>query len=399
MRIVGIIAEYNPLHNGHLYHLQQAVEKANASYTVVVMSGNFVQRGEPACTDKFTRAEWALQAGADLVIELPCVFSNSNAQSFAEGAVRLLHATGVVTDLAFGCEQSSLPVLNELLDIIIHEPPEFKQCLRAHMRSGKSYPRARYDALEELGVGQNALQELVKPNNILAIEYLRTLKRLCSGIRPLPIERVGSGYNDAYLTGEFSSATAIRNAVMEGNMDVLKALPMFVSGPMKFDSQFPVTLNNIGSMMLYKIRKMQPDELRELPDVSEGFEQVLAAASRSCFDADSFFDAVKSKRYTLARCKRIGMSALLGITRDFQDKMKDDNGLYFRVLGIRKTARPLLSAIAANSDIPIILRNSDVGKCSDIAKQSLSIDAFSTDILSYALQKELHKDSEAAIIL
>lgn len=399
MSVVGIIAEYNPLHNGHVYHLQQAVEKANASFVVVVMSGNFVQRGEPACTDKYTRAQWALQAGADIVLELPSVFSNASAQLFAEGAVRLLNATGVVTDLAFGCEQSSLQVLNDLLDIIVNEPPEYKACLKTHMKLGKSYPRARYDALQELQVPAVMLQELVKPNNILAIEYLRSLKLIRSSIRPLPIERVGSDYNDAYLTGEFSSATAIRNAVKNGDSQVTAALPLFVSGAMTFDEQFPITANDVGSMMLYRLRSMSPERLRELPDVSEGFEQSLYGASRTAVNADAFFESVKSKRYTLARCKRIGMSALLGITKQLQSDMLYEENMYFKVLGLRRDARSLLSAIASISKVPIILRNSDVYKCTDTGKASLEIDSFSSDILSYALQKEIHKDNESAVLL
>lgn len=399
MSVVGIIAEYNPLHNGHMYHLQQAIQKANASYTIVIMSGNFVQRGEPACTDKYTRAAWALQAGADIVIELPSVFSNSNAQLFSEGAVRLLNATGVVTDLAFGCEQSSLQVLNSLLDIIVNEPLEYKACLKLHMKAGKSYPRARYDALQELGVGNQMLQELVKPNNILAVEYLRSLKRIRSSIRPLPIERVGSDYNDSYLTGEYSSATAIRNAVRDGDSNVMQALPLFVSGAMKFDDQFPLTVNDVGAMMLYKIRSLDADSLSEIPDVSEGFEHTISSASRTSYNADAFFETIKSKRYTMARCKRIGMCALLGITKQLQDDMQDDNNLYFKVLGLRRNARPLLSAIAAISSVPIIMRNSDLHKCTDVARSSLAIDTLSTDILSFAMQKELHKDSEAAVLL
>lgn len=399
MAVVGIIAEYNPLHKGHMYHLEQAVKKTDASYVIVVMSGNFVQRGEPACTDKYTRAAWALQAGADIVIELPSVFSNSSAQLFSEGAVRLLNATGVVTDLAFGCEQASLQTLNDLLDIIVNEPPEYKICLKKHMKSGKSYPRARYDALQEMGISDNMLQELVKPNNILAIEYIRSLKRIRSSIRPLPIERVGGDYNDPYLTGEFSSATAIRNAVKAGDKNVTAALPLFVSGAMQFDNQFPLTANDIGSMMLYKIRSMDKDSIADTPDVSEGFEQTIADASRTAVNADSFFEAIKSKRYTLARCKRIGMSALLGITKELQEDMLDDKNLYFRVLGLKRDARVLLSAIASKSNVPIIMRNSDIYKCTEAARSSLEIDSFSTDILSYAMQKELHKDSESAVLL
>ena len=399
MRVMGIVAEYNPLHNGHIYHMEQAKRLTGAAYCVVVMSGNFVQRGEPACTDKFTRAQWALEAGADLVIELPSVFAVASAERFASGAVRLLHQTGIVTDLAFGCEQSSLPVLEELAALITREPPEYRQCLRYHLQEGKSYPRARYEALADIGVGQQSLQELSQPNNILAMEYLRSLKRLGSPILPVPVERIGGGYNEARLTGEYSSAGAIRDAVRAGDKNALNALPLFVSGAMQFDSQFPLTVNDVSAMMLYKLRMLGPEGIRLLPDVSEGFEQAMYAAARTSVDGDSFFEAVKSRRYTMARCKRIGMSALLDMSADLCADMEQDDNLYYKILGMRRDARALLSAISSVSHVPVIMRNSDMLRCTDAARESMRVDALSTDILSYALQKPLHRDSESAVLV
>ncbi|MDO4543549.1 MAG: nucleotidyltransferase family protein [Clostridia bacterium] len=399
MRVVGVVAEYNPLHNGHIYHLEEAKRRTGAAYCIVVMSGNFVQRGEPACTDKFTRAEWALQAGADLVIELPSVFANASAEKFAEGAVSLLAETGVVTDLAFGCELSDLDALYQLANILSNETPAFKQTLALHLKQGKSYPRARYDALFELGLNPNLLHELIKPNNILAIEYLRCLSLIAPSIEPCPIQRVQNAYNETSLTGDISSATAIRAAFRDNDPNVMEALPLFVSGALRFDSQFPITIDDISPMLLYKLRHMSADEVYELPDVSEGLEQVFLRAAASCFDAESFFSAVKSKRYTLARCKRIGMSALLGITDRLAYEMRNTENHYMRILGLRRSARSLLSAIVSISNVPIIMRNSDVLNCSPIAQESLKIDAFSTDILAYALKKELHRDRQSAITL
>jgi predicted nucleotidyltransferase len=400
MRVVGVIAEYNPLHNGHIYHLEQAKRKTGASYCIVVMSGNFVQRGEPACTDKFTRAEWALQAGADLVIELPTVFANASAERFAEGAVRLLHATGLVTDLAFGAEQGDIAKLSQLADYLAEEPPEFKSYLQYHLKMGESFPRARYEALQDMGADPEFLSELVKPNNILAMEYLRSLHRYAPEICPVPIERIGGGYNDDFLTGEYSSATAIRAAIREGNTQVLSTMPLFVSGAMQFDPQFPLTVNDVGDMMLYKLRLMRAEEVQHLPDVREGFEQNLLKAARTAVDGESFFEMVKTKRYTMARVKRIGMSALLDVSEELvEDMSTDDRNLYFRVLGMRRDARSLLSAMASISKTPLIMRNADIVKCTDVARVSLRVDALSTDILSYALRKPLHRDSEAAILV
>ena len=377
MRVVGVIAEYNPLHNGHIYHLEQAKRKTGASYCIVVMSGNFVQRGEPACTDKFTRAQWALEAGADLVIELPTVFANASAERFAEGGK-----------------------LSQLADYLAEEPPEFKSYLQYHLKMGESFPRARYEALQDMGADAELLSELVKPNNILAMEYLRSLRKYAPEICPVPIERIGGGYNDEYLTGEYSSATAIRAAIREGNTQVLSTMPLFVSGAMQFDPQFPLTVNDVGDMMLYKFRLMSVEDVQRLPDVREGFEQNLLKAARTAVDGDSFFEAVKTKRYTMARVKRIGMSALLDVSEELvEDMASSDDNLYFRVLGLRRDARSLLSAIASISRTPLIMRNADISKCTDVARESLKVDALSTDILSYALRKPLHRDSEAAILV
>lgn len=400
MRVVGIAAEYNPLHNGHIYHLEQARELSNADFAVVAMSGNFVQRGEPACADKFTRAEWALRAGIDLVVEIPQCLAAASAERFAEGAVKVLASTGIVTDLAFGVETDDTDALYRITDILYREPPAFKTNLAYHLKQGKSYPRAQFDALSDLDLPKGTIQLLTEPNNILAVEYLKAIRRFAPHIRPIPVRRAGSSYNDTELSGELSSATAIRQALCEGNDEVLSALPLFVSGAAKFDSQFPATIENFGPLILYRLRSMSLDEIAELPDVSEGFEQVIARAVRNSPDIGTFLEAIKSKRYTMARCKRIAVSALLHIQKDLPVQvLSDPENLYLRILGFLNGSRGLLSAIASDGSAPVILRNSDIANCSDTARDSLAIDAFSTDLFAYALGKEVHRDAMSAIRL
>ena len=275
MRVVGIIAEYNPLHNGHIYHMEESKKQAGSEFCIVAMSGNFVQRGEPACTDKFTRAEWAVMGGADLVVEIPSVFAVSSAERFAEGAVKTLAATGVVTDLAFGVETDDVNALYHMADILEREPPNLKIYLMHHLKQGKSYPRAQYDALMDFGIPEDELAILQEPNNILAVEYLKALNRFAPEIRPLPIRRIGNKYNSTVLTGALSSATAIREALKNGDESVYDAMPMSVAAAMRFDAQFPVTFDLFVAMLLYRLRSMTLDELKELPEVAEGFEQVL----------------------------------------------------------------------------------------------------------------------------
>ena len=398
MRVVGIIAEYNPLHNGHIYHMEESMKQAGSEFCIVAMSGNFVQRGEPACTDKFTRAEWAVMGGADLVVEIPSAFAVSSAERFAEGAVRTLAATGVVTDLAFGVETEDVNALYHLADLLDREPPNLKIYLMHHLKQGKSYPRAQYDALTDYGIPEDELAILQQPNNILAVEYLKALRRFAPEIRPLPILRIGNKYNSTVLTGKLSSATAIREALLGGDESVYDTMPMSVAAAMRFDAQFPVTFDRFAPMLLYRLRTMTLEELSALPEVSEGFEQVLYRAAREAVDLPSLLDAIKSKRYTLARCKRILVSALLHIPAGLTDALGHSvSDLYLHVLGLKRVGRGLLAAMASNAQAPVILRHSDLQNCSDVARASLAIDTLSTDLYAYALARDLHRDSQSAI--
>lgn len=398
MRVVGIVAEYNPLHNGHIYHMEEAKRQAGASFCIVAMSGNFVQRGEPACTDKYTRAEWAVRAGVDMVVEIPSALAVASAERFAEGAVKTLAATGVVTDLAFGVETDDLNALYHIADLLDREPANFRVILTYHLKQGKSYPRAQYDTLQDLGIPSNELALLEQPNNILAVEYLKSIRRFAPEIRPLPIRRVGNQYRDTQLSGTLSSATAIRKALSEGDDAVYDCLPLYVSGAARFDSQFPVTLDCFSQMILYRLRSMPYYDLEALPDVTEGFEQVLARAVLETTDVNTLLAEMKTKRFTMARCKRILISALLGVTADLPDKLRQDpKNLYLRILAMTRIGRGLLSAMASSARVPVILRHADVNNCTELARRSLSIDAFSTDVYAYALGRDLHRDGQTAV--
>ncbi len=400
MNVVGVIAEYNPLHNGHIYHMEQAKARAGATHCIVVMSGNFVQRGEPACTDKYTRTLWALKAGADVVLELPSVYAVASAERFALGGVKTLAATGVVTELAFGCEETDLSTLYQLADILSTEPPAYKRALAEHLKSGKSFPRARYEALADYGVPRNMLEAIVQPNNILAVEYLYALRVHAPKIRPLPITRIGAEYHSETLSGEFSSATAIRRAIADGNRDVLTAMPSFVGGPLLFDEQFVIPPESLSDMTLYALRRLSPAALMQIPDVGEGFENVLYRAARTVTTLGAFFEAVKSKRYTLARIKRIAVCALLGITVDqIHATVSSREGSYLRVLGFQKTARPLLAEIARQKRAPLILRNADIEQSPLIVQRNLETDMLSTDLIAYATGNDIKRDLSGPVVL
>ncbi|MEG2217633.1 MAG: nucleotidyltransferase family protein, partial [Clostridia bacterium] len=215
-----------------------------------------------------------------------------------------------------------------------------------------------------------------------------------------PITRIGCGYNSENLTGEISSATAIRLAIKQGNRDVLNAMPSFVGGALFYDDNFVISQSSLSDMMLYAIRTLRPEDLMEIPEVNEGFENVLYKAARSVNHIEVFYDTVKSKRYTLARVKRIAVCALLGITADqIHATIHSQEGSYLRVLGFKKDARSLLSMIGKYKRIPMILRNSDIENCPLIVQRNLETDMLSTDLIAYATQREIRRDLSGAIML
>lgn len=388
MRVAGIIAEYNPLHNGHVYHLQQTRQTAACDYIMVVMSGDYVQRGEPAVADKFVRAQWALEAGADIVLELPVACAISSAERFAAGGVRVLAGTGVLDALCFGSETHDISSLEQASMALAHEPPTFRQALREQLAVGKSYPRARYDALEACGASPALLEALRSPNSILGMEYIRFLKQYAPEAQPVAIHRKGSGYNDAALAGEFSSATAIREALFRGDQQALEGMPMYIAGRFGLGGIRPVGLQDAELLMLYALRRMSTEEIADIPDVQEGFENVLHRAARQSINMEELFSHLKSKRYTMARCKRIAMGALLGITKSHASSVMQEDALYLRVLGFRRSARPLLSAIAQKRSLPLLIRRADIAGCPPAALSLLELDLRAHDIYALLARQE-----------
>lgn len=216
MKVVGLITEYNPFHNGHKYHLEASKEKASATHSIAVMSGNFLQRGEPALLDKWTRAKMAVDSGVDLVLELPTVFATQSAEYFAHGALSVLEDTNVVDSLCFGSELGDTELLKDIADVLVDEPLEFKNILKKHLNLGLSFPKARSLALKAFFEHAKyshfeKIEKIVEsPNNILGIEYMKSLIKLKSKITPLTIKRVYSNYHDKDINSSIASATSIR---------------------------------------------------------------------------------------------------------------------------------------------------------------------------------------------
>ncbi|MFR2788292.1 MAG: nucleotidyltransferase [Clostridia bacterium] len=349
-KVLGIIAEYNPFHNGHLHHLQNSLKLTNADYTIAIITGNFTQRGSTSLIDKWSKAEIALKNGIDLVIELPLLYSISSAENFAEGAIKILSSLNVVDYLSFGAETDDIATLNVIADTLYREPKEYKNILSHELSKGLSYPKARENALlmylQDIRRFTNVLST---PNNILGIEYLKALKKFKSPIMPVAIKRFDVGYNDTTYTENIASATAIRNIVKNNSLDILKKVVpensfSTILENIKIGHVLP-DLSTFEKQIIYNLRSMSIEEIANLPDVSEGLEYAIKNAANSCNSIVEFLSIIKSKRYTSTRLQRILLYSLLNITKkDMQISRKTIP--YIRVLGFNERGRYIISEVA-----------------------------------------------------
>lgn len=358
-KVLGIIGEYNPFHNGHLYHLEQSKQLTGSTYTVAIMSGNFTQRGSTSLIDKWSKTEAAIQSGIDLVIELPVLYATSSAENFADGAIKLLNSLKVVDYVSFGAETSDIEILNRFADILYHEPKQYKTMLSHELNKGLSFPKARENALlMYLNDIRKYANVLSSPNNILGIEYLKALKRQKSNIKPVSITRYEAGYNDITYSGNIASSTSIRNIIKNGGFDILRRLLppssyRILIENMKQGHIVP-DLSAFEKQIIYNLRKMDISEIAELPDVSEGLEFSIKKAANSCNTLTEFLNIIKSKRYTMTRIQRILLYSLLGITKKDMAISKKVTS-YIRVLGLNNRGKFLISEIAkANPKLEIV---------------------------------------------
>ena len=349
-RVVGIIGEYNPFHNGHAYHLQKTKKITDADYVIAVVSGGFVQRGNVSLIDKWSKADMALSNGVDLVIELPTLYSISSAENFAYGAIKLLNSLKIVDYISFGSEFCELDVLEKIVDILCTEPPEFRTLLEHELSKGVSFPKARENALlmylNDLRKYANILSS---PNNILAIEYLKALKKLKSKIKPIAIKRINVGYNDLNTKNSFASATAIRKKIIDNKPAGISKLMPPTSYKILYNSiqkgHYVKDITTFEKEILYTLRKMSVEEIANLPDVTEGLEHSIKNAADSCNTISEFMNIVKTKRYTNTRIQRILLYALLGITKEDM-KLSQKVQPYVRVLGMNDKGKELLSTMS-----------------------------------------------------
>lgn len=394
-KILGIISEYNPFHNGHLYHLQESSKLVDPDYKVCIMSGNFVERGDTAIISKWARTKMALQNGFDMVIELPTIYSISSAENFAAGAVKILNLLSDDVTLSFGSECGDINVLNDFAKIILNEPPEYVTMLNHELAKGLSYPKARENALLlYLNDIRKSANVLSGSNNILGIEYLKQIQKLKTGINAITIKRNGPDYNSSEPQETFASATTIRDLLVQ-QKPVKKYMPISSYEILKEEcnqGNFVLGLADFEKEIIYKIRNMSVKELANIPDVSEGLEFKIKESADNCNRLDDLIFMIKSKRYTLTRINRILLYILLNITND--DSANSKKAIpYIRVLGLNANGQELLSELSnsslTNRKINVITSVKDFldNNNNKALKSMLEKDIFASNIYTLAYKK------------
>ena len=401
--VLGIIAEYNPFHNGHLYHLKESKKATGAEYTVAIISGNFTQRGSTSIIDKWKKTEMALQNGVDLIIELPVLYSISSSENFAEGSIKILNSLGIIDFLSFGSETSDIKILNNFANILYDEPKEYKKILSNYLDTGLSFPKARENALleyiknfEDVNTNfDNYKNILSSPNNILGIEYLKALKKYKSSIKPVCIKRSGADYNssDISINTSIASATAIREVIKNKNFNTIKTVMPEKSYSILADcinsGCIIPDLNCFEKEIIYVLRKMSIEEIANLPDVSEGLEFLIKKAVNSCNTLTELLNTIKSKRYTITRFQRILLYALLDISKKDMKLSKEVDSPYIRVLGFNDNGKKLISKIMdKNPNQPLITSvKKFVDNNSNTSLQTmLNKDIFATNVYSLGFE-------------
>lgn len=382
VRTAGMIVEYNPLHSGHLYLLAQTRRRLGPDTAIVcAMSGNFVQRGDFALLRKHQRARAAVESGADLVLELPLPWAVSSAETFADGGVQVLSASGVVTDLAFGSECGAAEPLMELAACLLS--PEYPDALRRRLDSGRSYAACRQEAVSAL-LGPEKAALLESANNILGVEYCKALLRRRSAIRPLTVRRTGSVHDGALEPGAHPSASAIRALLRDGETErALSLLPPAMAKVYREEAaagRAPVFAETCQRALLARLRTMTESDFAALDQGREGLCRRLWEASRSAVSVEEILSAAKTKRYAYARLRRMVLWAYLGLTpADVPAAVP-----YLRPLAANDIGRRLLSAMRRQASVPILTKPADVRTLGPEARRLLALEARATDLYTLA---------------
>lgn len=389
MKTVGLITEYNPFHNGHAYHIEKAKMLTGADRVIVVMSGDFVQRGAPAVMPKHLRTESALLSGASLIIELPVCFATGSAEYFAQGSISLLNRLGCIDSICFGSECGDLHLLEEIAQILADEPIEYQTALKQALKEGASFPAARQEALNIYSDKYSEI--LASPNNILGIEYLKALAKIHSKMEPFTIKRIGAGYHDMDIDGQFSSATAIRSDIYQladvnSSSESLPLTHIQTQVPsschelMKknYQTRYPVKADDFSLLLKAKLLSETAGSLSHYLDMSPELANRILRLRNDYLSFEQFCDLLKTKELTRSRISRSFIHVLLGITKDWLTAMKAP-APYARILGFRRDHADLLGILKQTSDIPLITSPARA-VLADTAYQMLELDIYASDL-------------------
>lgn len=377
MKIVGIIAEYNPFHNGHQYHLKRSKELTEADGVICVMSSSFLQRGEPALIDKWERTKMALAGGVDLVIELPMPYALRSAEIFAYGGISLLDATGIVTHVSFGSESGEIAKLNQIAQILAEEPEMLNNLIIDSLDKGFSYPSARTKALMSYMENAELLGELTvneiesittSPNNILGLEYLKAIHRLGSPLIPVTIPRSGAEYHEKQIKHTIASATAIRETLWKRNREgiqlfdekLLQTMPVSSQKILQqgfVDGKGPIFTEDFSLQILTLLRRANVEDIANLFDVRGGLENRIKEAAHEATSIENLIERIKTKRFTWTRIQRTIFHFLMNLT-SVQCEYFDQLGgpQYIRILGFNPRGQRLLALMKEAAKLPIITR-------------------------------------------
>ncbi len=383
MTVCGIIAEYNPFHNGHLYQISRIRSCLGADYVVVVMSGDFVQRGEPAVLEEHKRAEAALSCGADLVIALPVSASTASAEEFAFSGVSILNSLGTVDYLSFGSETEDTEALAACARFLADEPEEYRFLLKAGLKEGMSFPAARALALKKILPCHSVDEVFSKPNNILAVEYLKAIFRTGSNLRPFPVLRRGDDYHSMTLnTEKLPSAAAIRSLLLseKDQRKICTILPSLVPDPSadmlldQLKNGAFLTTRDLEPLLRFQLLRENEESIREYFGVTKQLGNRIINRRNSILGYESFCDLLKTKEITRSSVSRALLHIVLGIR-------KNPKPSYVRVLGLRKEASPLLSEIRSHGLLPLVTRPArDLKTLPESAAEELRQDLFASGL-------------------
>lgn len=380
MKAVGLVTEYNPLHNGHIYHIRQSMELTNADICIAVMSGNFVQRGEPAIIDKYSRCQAAIDSGINLLVELPSYYALSSAEIFADGAVKTLAALGV-NSIVFGSECGDMSLLKKIAKLLVSEPENYKKLLKKNLSTGQTFPRARQTALEQI-MEQSFDTLLSSPNNILGIEYLKAILKRNTKITPYTLLRKGAGYHELKVDTKktFSSAAAIREKIRQqtdknfsdANCELFdNVIPDSMKNVLlnRLQVSAPVFLDDFTPLLNYKLLEICSECYQDKNPIAKKLSTYaditieLGSRIAACFTGTDTFSElilkIKSRQYTYSRIARCLMHILLNIKKTSAVRYEAEQAPYIRILGFDKKGQKYLSSLKKNCDVLIITKTAD----------------------------------------